>query len=98
MAYTYTQLIDIKNRIVRDLAGEETKIEQVIAQPTAIKNNLSAMQTGYTDWASQVDAYITANPNDEAAKVLKAERDLLVAEFGTAKTTAIALETAVDGV
>ena len=97
MAYSYTQLQDIKNRIVRDLASQQERTQQAVAVPTAIKNDLTAMQSTYGTWATEVNAYVTANPGDAAAIALKAERDIIVAEFATAKTRATAIETAVTG-
>ena len=98
MANSYSQLQDIKTRIVRDLAAQQTQLTTATGAFTAIKNNLTAMQSTYAEWATEVNAFATANPTDAAALALKAERDILVAEFESTKTDATALETAVNGV
>jgi hypothetical protein len=98
MAFTYTQLQDIKNRIVRELANEQAKTETAVGAFTEIKNALTQMESNYSQWAIEVNDMAAANPNDDAISALKAERDLLVAEFGTSKTLATAYETAVNGV
>jgi hypothetical protein len=98
MANSYAQLQDIKDRIIRDLAAQQTQLTTATGAFTAIKNNLTAFQSLYTTWATEVDALATANPTDAAIMALKAERDLLVSEFASTKTDAEAYETAVNGV
>lgn len=98
MAMTYAQLEDVASRIVRDLASEQTKLDQQKASFTVSETALTGMQTTYAGWATEVNAYLTANPNSAAAEALKAKRDLLVAEFTATKTRATSLKTAVNGI
>ena len=98
MAFTYTQLEDIKSRIIRELASEQAKLESAKGSFTGIKTALTAMQTNYGTWGSEVEALAIANPSDAAITALKAEKDLLVAEFQSSKTEATSYETAVNGV
>ena len=98
MAMTYSQLQDVKARIVRDLAAQQAQLDSAIASFTVIKNALAGMQTTYSVWATEVNDALSAAPSDNALKALKAERDLLVDEFAAKKVTATALETAVNGV
>lgn len=98
MAYTFSQLQDIKNRVVRDLSAQQALLDSAKGQFTASKTALAAMGTSYTSWVTDVNAFLTANPTNDAAKALKAEKDALVAEFTTATNRATALETAVSGI
>lgn len=95
---TFAQLQSIKTRIVRDLEGHVNSKDAAIAQFTTIKAALTNMQSQYAGWASEVNAYLAANPNDAAAEALKAEKDIYVAEFAALKTLVTSLETAVAGV
>lgn len=97
MAYSYSQLQDIKARIVRELAAEQSRLETAKTAFAGISGSLAGMQTNYAEWATEVNALATANPNDDAIQALKSERDLLVAEFASTKTSAEALDTAVNG-
>ena len=96
MAYSYAQLQNIKDRIVRDLSNQQSSLETAKGQFGAISSNLAAMQAEYTTWAVEVNAMATANPNDDAIQALKAERDLLVSEFQSTKDEADALDAAVN--
>lgn len=96
MAMTYSQLQDVKARIIRDLAARQQSLEQAKAQFAVISGQLQQMQLSYAEWASEVNDWLTANPADPAALALKAERDELVSEFAAAKAEADALDTAVN--
>jgi len=93
--YTYTQLQELKTRIIQQLANEQNKLTASKAAFTASKDTLTSMQSLYGDWATQVNAYQAANRDNPAAEALKAERDILVSEFASTRTEAVALETAV---
>ena len=96
--YTFTQLQELKARVVSQLASEQTKLTSATGQFTAIRNTLTGMQATYSQWATEVDTMAAANPADAAITALKAERDLLVAEFQSTKTLSTAYETAVNAV
>jgi len=98
MTHTYTQLTGIKNRILKDLEAQQNSIENTKNQFTVIEATLGNMQTTYTGWAGEVNTLAAANPNDAAIQALKAERDLLMAEFQSTKDEAAALKDAVNGV
>lgn len=101
MAYSYAQLEDIRVRVNRDLAAQQTQLEASKSQFTTIKNRLTSMESQYGGaggWVDQIDALASSNPNDEAVQALKAAKDRLVSEFGITKTEAEALETAVNQV
>ena len=98
MAYSYSQLLGIKARIETDLEASQNQLATARAAFTSVAARLTAMQSQYTGWATEVNDFQTANPTDNAAVVLKAQKNALIAEFATAKTVAQALETAVAGV
>lgn len=95
MPMSFSQLHDVKNRIVRDLAAQQAAQANHEAGFDAVDANLLAMQTAYAGWAGEVDAYLTANPADAAAQALKAQRDALVAEFQTLRDRAQAASAAI---
>lgn len=95
--YSFSQLQDIKNRIVRDLATQQNQLTTAKGAFGGVASALTGMQSSYTGWAGEVNAYLTANPNNPAAQALKAEKDALVAEFASTKTEAETLDTAVNG-
>lgn len=96
--YSYSQLQDIKNRVVRDVAAEQGKATTARGAFTQIKDALATMQSQYAGWVGEVNDYLAANPSDPAAVALNAEKDALVAEFASLSAVVTALETAVDGV
>lgn len=98
MAYSFAQLRDIESRIVRDLADVHARLDSAVGAFTAAETALTGLQSSYATWATEVNAFLTANPDDDAVKTLKASRDRLVAEFVSAKTRAGNLKTAVSGI
>lgn len=98
MTMSFTQLQDVKNRIVRDLAAQQQQLETARGAFTAIKNAMTQLENTYGGWAAEVNTLATANPNDAAVQALKAERDRYVAEFNSTKAKAAELETAIAGI
>lgn len=96
MAYTYAQLQDIKDRIVRDLAAQQQLLANAKAQFGVISSSLTTMQSQYAGWAGEVNAMATANPGNAAIQALKSEKDLLVSEFASAKSSAGTLDALVN--
>lgn len=66
--------------------------------PTSVINTLDQIAAGSTQLIADIDAAAAAAPNNPALQNLKAEKDLLVAEFTTKRAKAVALETAVAGI
>lgn len=97
MAFSFSQLQEIKNRIVRDLSAQQGQLATHKAGFAVVDAALGGMQTTYGGWAGEVNAYLTANPSNAAALALKAEKDALVAEFAAARTAAQAADAAVNG-
>lgn len=96
MAYEYSELQDIKNRVVRDLASNQGKLTTAKGAFAALDSALADMQATYAGWAGEVNAYLTANPADAAALALKAEKDALVSEFSSTRTVVQALDAAIN--
>lgn len=96
MAFSFSQLQDIKTRIVRDLAARQQALTQAKAAFAAISGQLEQMQLSYAEWAGEVNDWLAANPADPAALALKAERNELVSEFAAAKAEADALNAVVN--
>ena len=96
MAYSFSQLQEIKTRIVRDLSTQQNQLDVHTAGFAAVDAALTQMQNGYIGWAGEVNAYLAANPASVAAQSLKAEKDALIAEFGAAKTEAQTKHAAVN--
>ena len=92
MAYSFSQLQDIKNRIVRDLAVQQSSLATHKAGFAVVDTALAGMQATYAGWSGEVNTYLTNNPTDAAALALKAEKDALVAEFSSARTEAQTLD------
>lgn len=95
MAYTYAQLRTISQRVLTELARNQDQLDSAKAQFSAVETSLNQMGTQYAEWATQVDALASANPNDEAVKALKADKDRMVSEFNGSRTRAAALKNAV---
>lgn len=95
MSYSFSQLQDIKARVVRDLAAQQAAQKSHEAGFEAVDVALSNMQTTYTEWAADINSYIAANPTNPAAMALKAEKDALVAEFASLRTRAQAASAAI---
>ena len=66
MSYSFSQLQDIKARVVRDLAAQQAAQKSHEAGFEAVDVALSNMQTTYTEWAADINSYIAANPTNPA--------------------------------
>ena len=97
MAYSYAQLQQLKTGVVTNLSRQQDGLETAKSQFTVIETALTNMQSQYAGWATEVNALAAANPNDPVIQALKAERDLLVAEFSSTKAEATTLKDAVAG-
>lgn len=94
----FAQLQDIKNRIVRDLANQQSQLTTAKGSFAAVSQSLATLQATYTGWAGEVNLLYAADPSDPAIAALKAERDLLIAEFAGTKAEADNLHDAVQSV
>lgn len=98
MALTYTQAKATLDEIaVRSEAARKrlSRARDLIAEAEA---DLAKMATDYSGFVTELNAAATANPNDEAWKSAKAEKDLMVVDFQALRTRATSLKNAYDGV
>lgn len=100
MAYNYTQLEEIRDRVKNDVAAVQNRLDTAKASFTAIVaacDAIAAQYGGAGGFVSQVNALATANPDDAAVQALKASVDRMVSDFQATKTAAQAADTAVNG-
>lgn len=93
---TFAELKTAIDNIAGRMAQNTVRINTGRDQVNAAVIDLTAMGTAYTAILADVEAGAAANPANAAWDTLKAEKDILVAEFGTQKTEAEALKAAMD--
>lgn len=98
MATTFSEAKTGLDDIARAIRNSRALINQARENPTAVKNSLDSLSSQSATLIADIEAAATASPNNVALQNLKAELDLLVAEFQTNRAEAAALETAVQGV
>lgn len=77
------------------IRNSQALLVQAKNNPTSVKNSLDQIAAGSSQLLSDIDAAAAAAPNNVALQNIKAEKDLLVAEFTTKRAKAVALESAV---
>lgn len=99
MALQYNDVaITLRQTIQPNVQQQKTALQQarnLIAQAQTV---LSGMPTTYGATVAAIDSGASANPSNAAWTNLKAEKDLVVANFQAILTEANALKTAIDGV
>lgn len=99
MALQYNDVsITLRQTMQPAVQQQKTALQQarnLIAQAASL---LAAMPTTYGTTVAAIDAGVVANPENAAWLNLKAEKDLVVANFMAVKAEADALKTAVDAV
>lgn len=90
MKKALANIVDAIQRAKEESSGGKTKI---IRAQTILTNLPGIYQTIISD----INAFLSSNPNDEAAKNLKAEKDLLVSEFTSFKSEIDDLVAAIGG-
>lgn len=98
MAATFSEAKTGLDEISLEIRNARTLLNQARANPTNVKTALDGLATQYAALIADIDAAAAAAPGNTALQVLKAEKDLLVAEFTAKRAEAVALETAVAGV
>lgn len=78
---------------ITDARDHVSRGKTLIARAQTI---LTDLPTDYSTIIADIDQFLVDNPSDEAALGLKAEKDLLVAEYQAFKTTVDALVIAVN--
>lgn len=95
---TYSGLRTTALEIINRIQANRQRLDGAKASVTVSKSDLDNMATAYTQFVTDVNAYLAANPSDVAAQALKAEKDALVAEFNTLRTGATNFKTAADAI
>lgn len=80
------------------IRNSQALLVQAKNNPTSVKNSLDQIADGAAQLLADIDAAAAAAPGNAAMQNIKAEKDLLVAEFATKRSKAVALETAVAGI
>lgn len=88
-----TGLDEISNRIQTN----SKRISQAGSLLAQAATDLDGMSTTYASLVGEINTFLANNPDDPAAQVFGAEKDLLVGEFQALKLTADAKKTAYDG-
>lgn len=97
MATTFANAKTKIDEIASRMATNATRVKTAQTQVDAAVTDLNQMGAAYSQVVQDINAELAADPNNDAWKALKAEKDLLVSEFTTQKTSATALKTAMDG-
>jgi hypothetical protein len=87
-------LDEISNRLITDNKRMQSAKESVAAALA----DLTAMGTAYASIVADIDAALASAPTNAAYMTMKAEKDLLVAEFTAAKSRATTMNTAIQGI
>lgn len=93
---TYTQTKTTLDEIAQRSEQNRKRLEQAKATIAAALSDLTAMQTAYSGFVSQLNTDAAANPNDDAWQLARAEKDQLIADFQALRTEADNLNTAVS--
>lgn len=95
MAKTFTEIRAALTEIVERTNANRKRLEQARQLIATADTDLGAMPAAYTGIVNDLDAAATANPGNAGWTTMKAEKDLIVADFQALKTAAAALKTAV---
>lgn len=98
MATTFSEGRVGLDEIAVAIRNSQALLQQAKNNPTSVKNSLDQLAAGHTQLLADIDAAAASNPDNPALQNLKAEKDLLVAEFTAKRTKAVALENAVAGI
>lgn len=88
MASTFSQIKSGLDRISDRIAADRGKALAAKQSLNDVVADLNQLQTDNTQLIADIDAALTASPNDVALQNAKAEKDRLVSEFTALKTVA----------
>ena len=94
MATTFSTAKVALDEIASRIQSNRQKLQQAQALSASAESDLIAMQTQYASIVTDINNYVTDNPNDVALINLKAEKDKLVTEFNTLKAKATEMKNA----
>ena len=98
MASTFSEMKTALDEIAARISRNRARLTQAVSSTVSAETDLTQMATDYSTVVSDINTFLTNNSNDEAAKTLKAEKDLLVSEFQALKTASTNMKAAVQGV
>lgn len=98
MAVTYTEAKSTLDAIAVRSENNRKKLLRARDLIAEAGGDLSAMQSEYGAFVTELEGMATANPADQAWQTAKAEKDRMVADFNVLNTRATNLLAAVDGV
>lgn len=96
MAVTYTQAKSTLDEIAERSEQNRKRLDTAKQIIDAAVADLNAMTSAYTAFVSDLNAAAAANPSNQAWQTAKLEKDQMVADFQALKTTAEALQGAVN--
>src|SRR5688500_3995956 len=98
MATTFSSAKSGLDDISRRVQGHRTQLSQIKSLATGAAAELATMAQQYAQLLTDIDAALASAPTNDALKVLKAEKDLLVGEFNALLAKANQFKTAVDAI
>lgn len=93
---TYTQTKATLDEIAQRSEQNRKRLDQARATIAAALSDLTAMQTAYSAFVTQLNTDAAANPDDQAWQLAKAEKDQLVTDFQALRIEANSLNTAIN--
>jgi F0F1-type ATP synthase membrane subunit b/b' len=98
MATTFSTAKVALDEIAARIQQNRQRLQQAQALSAAAEADLAGMGPQYGTIVADIDAAAAAGPGNAALQSLKAEKDMLVAEFNTLKTGATGMKNATAGV
>lgn len=98
MATTYDDRKVALDEIAERIQTNRKRLKQARQLVATAESDLSSMTTVYSEIVTDIDAAATANPDDDAFRHQKLDKDKLVAAFNTLETQATDIKNAIDGV
>lgn len=95
MAVTFTQAKATLDEIADRSENNRKRLAQARALIATALSDLVTMPTAFGDFIAELDAAAATNPDNEAWQLIKAEKDLMVADFLVLRSEAQSLNAAV---
>lgn len=95
---TYAELLETINIITESMALNRNRVDRSLALVTSADTELGELATTHSASVADINTGLTANPSDPAWQVLKAKKDILVAEFVSQKAEATSVKNAINAI
>ena len=95
---TFSEMKTALDEIAATISAARMSLDKCGENAAKAQTNLGNLSTEYSGIVAAINQFLSDNASDEAAKTMKAEKDLLVAEFQALQTAAGQMVTAIDGV